>query len=287
MSDSPSLPTQLGRYLILQPLGRGAVYLAEDTQLKRRVAVKVPHLSEADAQAVIDRFYREARIAAAVEHPNICPVYDVGKHADIHFIVMPFIDGTPLSRLVHADRLWTPEQAAALVRKLAAAVEVMHQHGLIHRDLKPGNVLMRPSGEPVLMDFGLARSFTGQSRQLTATGASVGTPAYMLPEQVLGQKDIGPATDIYSMGVILYELLTGCLPFSGPVMALYGQILHADAEPPSALRPGLSAGLDAVCLNAMAKKPSQRFASMSEMAAALEGTGSTIATRPPRPKPFS
>ncbi|MBI1913462.1 MAG: SUMF1/EgtB/PvdO family nonheme iron enzyme [Planctomycetes bacterium] len=272
MSNALPIPERLGRYRILQKLGEGgmgAVYLAEDTKLRRKVAVKVPHLSEADGQNVINRFYREARIAAAVDHPHICPIHDVGEHESVHFLVMPFIDGTPLSRLVNADRPWPPAQAVALVRKLALAVEVMHQRGLIHRDLKPGNVLIRPSGEPVLMDFGLARSFTGQSRQLTATGASVGTPAYMSPEQVLGQKDIGPATDIYSMGVILYELLTGCLPFIGPLAALYGQILHADAEPPSASRPGLDAGLDAVCLKAMAKEPKQRFASMAELAADL------------------
>src|SRR5262249_5664837 len=152
-----------------------------------------------------------------VKHPNICPIYDVGADGNVHFLVMPLIEGTPLSRLVNTDRPWPPEQAAALVRKLALAVEVMHQRGLIHRDLKPGNVMIQPDGEPVLMDFGLARSFTGQTRQLTATGASVGTPAYMSPEQVLGQKDINPATDIYSLGVIFYELLTGSLPFGGPV----------------------------------------------------------------------
>src|SRR5262249_28733663 len=141
------LPEQFGRYRILSRLGAGGmgtVYLAEDTVLSRRVAVKVPHLSEADGQTVIERFYREARLAAAVEHPNICPVHDVGEHDGIHFLVMPFIDGTPLSRLVNAERPWPPAEAAGMVRKLALAVEVMHQRGLIHRDLKPGNVLIRP-----------------------------------------------------------------------------------------------------------------------------------------------
>ena len=271
--SSASVPAQLGRYRILKKLGQGgmgSVYLAEDTLLSRRVAVKVPHFSEADGPGVIERFHREARAAAAIDHPHLCPVHDAGAIDGIHFLVMPYIEGTPLSRLVGADGPWSPAQAAALVRQLALAVEVLHQRGLVHRDLKPSNVLIRPNGEPVLLDFGLARSYAWQSRQLTATGASIGTPAYMAPEQVLGDaKAIGPATDVYGLGVILYELLTEGLPFEGPPVAVYGQILHALPEPPSARRPGVDARLDALCLQTLAKKPVDRFASMAAFAEAL------------------
>ena len=271
---SSSVPAQLGRYRILSKLGQGgmgSVYLAEDTTLARRVAVKIPHLSAADGPKVIERFQREARVAAGIDHPNLCPVHDFGEVQGVHYLVMPYIEGTPLSHLIDEDNPWLPQRAAALVRQLALALEVLHQRGLIHRDLKPSNVLLRPGGEPVLMDFGLARSFTEQSRRLTQTGAALGTPAYMAPEQILGDaRAIGPATDVYQLGVILYELLTGHLPFEGPPAAVYGQILHARPLSPSSRRPGLDAGLDGVCGKALAKKPVERFAGMATLAEALE-----------------
>jgi serine/threonine protein kinase len=273
LTHPAAIPAQLGRYRLLKPLGQGgmgSVYLAEDTVLRRRVAVKVPLLSKVDGTAVRERFYREARSAAAIRHPNVCPLLDVGEDNGVPFLVMEFIEGKTLSELREAGQPWPVGQAAALVRKLALAVGELHQRGLVHRDLKPSNVMVRPDGEPVLMDFGLARSFTAQSRQLTALGATVGTPAYMAPEQVRGDgKAIGPATDVYALGVILYEVLTGTLPFEGPPVALFGQILHAQPEAPSARRPGLDARLDAICLRAMAKEPGERFASMAALADAL------------------
>ena len=185
---------------------------------------------------------REARSAAAIKHANVCPVLDVGEDNGVPFLVMEFIEGTPLSDVPQAGQPWPVGRAAALVRTLALAVGELHQRGLVHRDLKPSNVMLRPDGTPVLMDFGLARSFTAQSRQLTAAGAMIGTPAYMAPEQVRGDGPaIGPATDVYALGVILYELLTGTLPFAGPPVAVFGQILHAAPEAPSARRPQLDA----------------------------------------------
>ena len=271
--STASVPEQLGRYRILSKLGEGgmgAVYLAEDVVLSRRVAVKVPRFSASEGRGVVERFQREARTAASIDHPNICAVFDFGEVNGLHYLVMHFIEGRPLSELIDEDKPWPPARAAALVRQLALAMEVLHQRGLIHRDLKPGNVLLRPNGEPVLMDFGLARSFTNQNQRMTQTGAALGTLPYMAPEQLLGEvKAIGPATDVYEMGVILYELLTGSLPFEGPFAVLCGQILQPQPEPPSARRPGIDPALDTVCLKALAKKPAERFASMTAFAEAL------------------
>jgi serine/threonine protein kinase len=272
MSIPADLPFPFGRYRILQKIGQGgmgAVYLAEDTQLGRRVALKVPHFTPEDGPIVIERFHREARVAAAIEHPNICPVYDIGEVNGTHYLTMPFIDGTPLSQKVDGKVLLAPKVAVSLIYRIALAVGAMHERGVIHRDLKPGNILLRSNGEPVVMDFGLARSFGGQGR-LTATGAVLGTPAYMSPEQIQGQQaELGPGTDIYSLGVMLFELLTGQLPFEGSLAAVYGQILHAAPPLPSQLRPGLDAQLEGICLKAMAKEPPQRYSSCKEFAAAL------------------
>jgi uncharacterized Zn finger protein (UPF0148 family) len=154
---------------------------------------------------------------------------------------------------------------------LARTLEVLHRKGIVHRDLKPSNVLVRPSGEPVLMDFGLARSFTAPSQRLTGSGTRVGTPAYMSPEQVAGKtKAIGPATDIYSLSVMLYELVTGELPFIGEMMVVFAQILHGELEPPSRMRAGVDTRIDALCRQAMAKRPEERFASMAAFAEALD-----------------
>jgi formylglycine-generating enzyme required for sulfatase activity len=273
MPTSTALPEQFGRYRILRKLGEGgmgAVYLAEDGQLGRRVAVKVPHFTAADGPDVIERFYREARVAAAIEHPNLCMVLDVGQIDGIHYLTMPFIDGTPLGRLLDRNDPWPPARAALLVCRLATALHVVHQQGIMHRDLKPANILVRAGDDPVIMDFGLARSVTHSDR-LTRTGDMVGTPAYMSSEQIVGDpKAIGSATDIYSLGVILYELATGQLPFAGPGPALFGQILHGQVQVPSALRPGLTGAFDAICCKALARQAKDRYATMAEFAAALQ-----------------
>jgi len=274
MLNPVSLPEQFGRYRILRKLGgggMGTVYLAEDCELGRKVALKVPHFT-ADDTVAIERFKREAKVAARIEHPNLCPVYDVGNVSGTHYLTMPYIEGRQLSRWLKEETVWEPEAAAELVRKLALALGVMHERGVMHRDLKPSNVLVQAGGEPVLVDFGLARSFDGNSQTLTETGERLGTPAYMSPEQVLGDsKKIGPATDVYSLGMILFELVTGKLPFTGPPMAMYGQILHAKLPPPSSLYPGLDGQIDAICLKALAKRAEDRFSSMSAFAEALSG----------------
>jgi formylglycine-generating enzyme required for sulfatase activity/serine/threonine protein kinase len=273
MPTPQDLPEQLGRYRILKKLGQGgmgAVYLALDTQLNRQVALKVPHFGPEDGPEIIARFKREAALAASIDHPSLCPVHDVGEVGGFHFFTMPFIEGTSLASLIAGERPWPPGRAVELVRQVALAVSLLHQKGIVHRDLKPGNILVRPTGEPVLLDFGLARSFQSSSQRLTATGATLGTPVYMAPEQVNGDgQAIGPVTDVYSLGMILYELVTGQLPFEGPLMAVYGQVLHAIPAPPSEVVPGLDAALDVLCGKALAKKPEERFASASLFAAAL------------------
>lgn len=266
-----SLPATFGRYRLLRELGRGGmgtVYLAEDSQLERRVALKVPRIS-ADDPAALRRFYREARAAALLSHPNLCPVYDVGDVGGVPYLTMPFLDGTPLCD--HTGSVMDPMEAAKLVRRLALALAEAHRHGIIHRDLKPGNVMVTSRGEPVVMDFGLARRTQQDEARLTQSGTVVGTPAYMPPEQVEATgAPLGPACDIYSLGVILYELLTGRLPFQGTSMQVMCQILRDDPPPPSLLRPGLDPRLEAICRKAMAKVPNQRYASMSDLAAALD-----------------
>jgi serine/threonine protein kinase len=272
MFTRTELPPRFGRYVIVKKVGEGGmgtVYLAEDTHLDRRVALKVPHFNPHDDPQILERFQREAKVAASIDHSGICPVYDIGDIDGIHYLTMPFIEGVPLSQKLQADGALSPDAAVRLVLRLAQTIQTMHERGVIHRDLKPSNILLRPSGEPVVMDFGLARSSSGLDR-LTASGAPVGTPYYMSPEQIMGrQAELGPATDVYSLGVILFELLTGQVPFRGDLHAVYGQILHAEPPVPSAFRPGLDPQLDAVCRKALAKSVPERYPGMAEFAEAL------------------
>jgi class 3 adenylate cyclase/predicted Ser/Thr protein kinase len=293
--EVPPLPEAFGRYAILRRLGRGGmgvVYLARDTELDRLVALKMPHLEGNDPDLLRERFLREARAAALLHHPHICPVFDVGAVGAVPYLTMAYIEGQPLDEWAANQPGRPAELFVALVRTLALALAEAHAHGVIHRDLKPSNVLVDRRGEPVVMDFGLARrmqSHKGEER-LTYPGAPMGTPAYMPPEQVLGQVEaMGPASDVYSLGVILYELLAGACPFDGPVGAVLARIVAEAPRPPSALRPGLDPRLDAICLRALAKEPEKRFASMTEFARVLgdwlQGPHSSEGKQAPGPAP--
>jgi hypothetical protein len=247
----------------------GSVCLARDTKLDRLVAVKFPKWDDIADPTVIQRFYREARAAATLQHPNLCPVYDAGETDGRHYLTMGYIEGRPLSAYVASGKTFPEREIAALVRKLALAMQQAHSAGVVHRDLKPDNIMINRHREPVIVDFGLARR-AGKDVQLTQSGATVGTPAYMAPEQMRGDASaIGPACDIYSLGTILYELLTRRRPFVGDFLSVVAQVVADDPLPPSQLRPDLSPALESICLKALAKKPEDRFASMQGFADAL------------------
>ncbi len=243
----------------------GSVYLVENTELEREEALKVPHFADGDDPQLRERFLREAKSAAKLEHANLCPVYDAGVLDGIHFLTMRFLKGKLLSD--YTGKAQPARKAVEIVTKLAQALEAAHGKGVIHRDLKPSNVMMVAGVGPVVMDFGLAKQVRQPDHTLTQVGSMLGTPAYMPPEQVNGELErMGPASDVYSLGVILYELLTGRLPFEGTMAAILGQILYAEPPLPSALVPGLNPALDGICRKAMAKASTDRYPSMKAFA---------------------
>lgn len=287
---------QIGRYRILWPVGHGAmgvVYLAYDPDLDRQIAIKVPFLDGPHAERLVQRFRREAKLTASLRHPNICRVLDVDRQNGIDFLTMDYIDGTSLETLLKSGPLMPPAQAAQIVRKIALALQEAHAAGVIHRDVKPSNILIDRRGEPVLTDFGLARRPEIDESEQTRPGEWLGTPAYMAPEQFTGNSDnVGPGCDIFSLGVVLYRLLTGQRPFGDGYRR--EDISRRTPPPmPHLLRTGLSAKLSEVCLQAMRFDPRERFNSAGEFANALEPfasespaevsrRGSSLTTVPPR-----
>ena len=263
-----------GRYQLIKLLGQGnmgSVYLAEDTTLKRLVAVKIPKLSAETDPVLQERFYREARAAAVLNHPNICPVFDVGQINGQQYITMAYVKGRPLSDFVDPDNPAPADQAATLVSRLAHALSQAHSQGVIHRDLKPANVIVDEKREPILMDFGIARQVNSKDLRLTSTGVILGSPGYMSPEQAEGDHNrVGPTSDIYSLGVILYELLTGTIPFQGSLVSVLSQIVgEQDARKPSELRENLNPQLETICRKMMAKQIEDRYQAMTEVYEAL------------------
>ncbi len=267
------LPEEFGRYRILRQLGEGgmgSVYLAQDRELGRCVALKVPRLTRSNQPALLSRFRREAQAAARIVHPNLCPVYDIGEIDGVFYLTMAYIEGQPLSEHLTQRRPPNVHHTISLIRKIAQALAAAHDLGVIHRDLKPANIMINPRGEPVVVDFGLARTQVGGETRLTQTGAMLGTPAYASPEQIEGDKAADTRTDIYSLGMIFYELLTGQLPFDDSTpLALLNQIIAKEPAPPSTIRPQIPRELDSICLKAIAKLVEARYQTMQEFEAAI------------------
>src|SRR5579863_5675511 len=271
-SASPAgLPAQIGRFVIQEKLGAGAfgaVYRAFDPHLKREVALKVPHPGALSEPRLVERFLREGRAAAGLHHPHIVPVFDAGQDGPHHYLASAFIPGRTLAHEVSSGPLEF-RRAAELVRQLAEALAYAHGQGIVHRDIKPANVLLDEKGEAHLADFGLAHR-ADEGGELTREGAVMGTPAYMAPEQAEGHKgEPLPASDQYSLGAVLYELLTGEAPFSGPPAIVLYNVIHQEPEPPRKRYPRIPPELEAVCLKAMAKRPEKRYASCADFAADL------------------
>ena len=273
-----------GQYAVERELGSGGmatVYLAQDLKHERQVAVKVLHPDLA-ASLGAERFLREIRITAKLNHPHILPLYDSGNAGGFLYYVMPFVQGESLADLLAREKQLSIKDAVQIVREVAEALGHAHSFGLVHRDIKPHNVMMS-GGHAIVADFGIARAVSeAGGDKLTQTGMAVGTPAYMSPEQIAGGEVDGRA-DIYSLGCVLYELLVGQVPFTGPTpMAVMARHSMDTIPPPNIMRPGIPEALEDVIFQAMAKVPADRYRTMYEMAEALAAVDtSTAAQRRP------
>jgi tetratricopeptide (TPR) repeat protein len=268
-APAANAPRRIGDYEILEVLGRGGmgvVYKARQVALKRLVALKMILGGAPDDPKVLERFRLEAEAAARLQHPNIVQIYEVGEHDGRPFFSLEFVEGGSLDRKLAAAPLANAD-AAALVETLARAVHVAHGHNIIHRDLKPANVLLAADGTPKITDFGLAKQLDGESGR-THSGAVLGTPSYMAPEQAEGRlPDIGPWTDVYALGAVLYEVLTGRPPFQGRSMyETLEQVRHQEPVAPRLLQPKVPVDLETICLKCLHKEPRRRYATALELA---------------------
>ena len=290
--SSEDSPRQFGRFEILDVLGQGGfakVFLARDPDLDRLVALKIPHLPTFQDEAVRRRFAREARAAAVLSHPSIVPIFETGTHGITAYIAFGYCPGPNLAEwFAQQQRSIPAKTAAAIVAKLAEAAEHAHQRGIVHRDLKPGNVLLHEGDAEAdravvlapteqladrvrITDFGLARIESSYDESLTLEGAVVGTPAYMSPEQARGLSQVGAASDIFSLGSILYELLTGQRPFSRD--SHLATLRAIENEEPTSLQnlvPSVPKDLESICLKCLRKSRRDRYATAYELAADLE-----------------
>jgi eukaryotic-like serine/threonine-protein kinase len=276
------------RYRVVRRIGSGGmadVWLAEDTHLQRQVALKVLHRRFLQDQEFVGRFQREAEHAAGLQHPNIVAVFDRGSDGDVNYIAMRYVQGPTLKELI--DRGLAPDQAVALVRQVLEGARFAHRNGIVHRDLKPQNVIVDEEGKAVVTDFGIARAGVSE---ITQTGSVMGTPQYLSPEQAQGF-EVTPVSDLYSIGVILYEALTRRVPFEGEsAVAIAMKQVAETPQRPSSINPAVSPALDAVVMRALEKEPGQRFQSADAFIAALDaalkdpgvaGQTATFAAAPP------
>jgi serine/threonine protein kinase len=274
LASLPAAASRFGRYTLVDILGHGGmgtVYRAYDDHLEREVALKILR-AEADPDGrLTSRFLREAKIAATFTDPRLCPVHDVGVADGIHYFTMPLLSGETLAVRLKRDGAVSPDHAARLVATIARAVSIAHRAGVVHRDLKPANIMMTADDAPVVLDFGLARRQTAPDAHSTETGVVLGTPGYMAPEQIGGDsREVGLAADVYSLGVILYELLTGKLPFDGQSHEIMRKALTQSPVSPRSISPTIEPALEKICLTAMARDATDRFPSMDALADALE-----------------
>jgi serine/threonine-protein kinase len=288
-TDDPRIGTVIAGYRIEERIGRGGmglVYRAEHLSLGRRAAVKIIAPDLAGSDGFRERFTREARIAAALQHPNVVAVYDAGETDGTLYLAMQYIEGRDLAAMLHAERRLRPYRAVDVCRQVAAALDAAHAMGLIHRDVKPANVLIE-GRTAFLTDFGLTKQLEATRAELTRAGDVVGTIHYVAPEQIEGRQ-VSPRTDVYSLGGLLFHCLTGSVPFARDtdVGVIYA---HLSEEPPrvTALRPDLPDGLDAVIAKAMDKSPERRFKTCEDLISAaravIDAAGPLADTSAPRP----
>ncbi len=268
------------RYRVVSRVGSGGmaeVYCADDVQLGRRVAVKLLHERFALDEEFVERFRREASSAASLSHANIVSVYDRGEWGGTYYIVMEYLDGRSLDSIVREEAPLPPDHAIELTEQVLRAARFAHRRGVVHRDLKPHNVIVDEEGRVKVTDFGIAQA--GAS-EITQTGSIMGTARYLSPEQAQGLP-VSPRSDLYSIGVMLYELLTGTVPFEGEsVVAIALRHLSEPPRPPSSLVPSISPSLDAIVLRALAKSPEDRYADADEFLAALDGERARLRNDP-------
>jgi ribosomal protein L7/L12/tRNA A-37 threonylcarbamoyl transferase component Bud32 len=274
-----------GDYELLEEIARGGmgvVWKARQTSLKRDVALKMIRAGALAGPAEVERFLREAEAAANLQHPNIVAIHEVGEHGGQHYFSMDYVAGRDLGAIVKDGPL-PPQQAARYVKIVAEAIHFAHQRGTLHRDLKPQNVLIDAADQPRITDFGLAKIMKDDSR-LTQTGVVMGSPSYMPPEQAAGRHgDIGPASDVYSLGAMLYELLTGRPPFRGATaMATLREVMEAEPAAPRRLKADIPPDLETICLKCLEKSPSARYPTARALAEELERflKGEPIQARP-------
>lgn len=273
-SEAAGLPKKIGRYEILGELGKGAmgvVYKGRDPIIGRLVAIKTirfDRLYEAqEIEGLKERFFIEAQAAGKLIHPHIVTVFDVGEDRGLSFMAMEFVEGEPLSKFTNKERMLPFEKTIKLINESAEALDFAHRQGIVHRDIKPANIMLTPNGQAKVMDFGIAKLPTST---LTQTGSILGTPAYMSPEQISG-RDLDGRSDLFSLGCVFYELITGTRPFKGEnLSALSYQITQGTPLLPSELNPEIPSILDVFIFKALAKSPQQRFQNGQEMANSLK-----------------